>query len=279
MGKKRGKDKSSREDEDFDLTGKVLYHHITQGSQRWLWFIKTYVSFLGPSCRHIKKGSEQNLLKKLAGNSDWTICQDCKQEENKENTNTSLPEASEDQEETAEIWMCLKCGHRVSLYYQFIIHSLTLYNVVFVFDHLKLFFKACGRISENQHAIEHYETPRSEPHCLVISLDSWRVWWVCCCGEQTKRHNYSCSCFFIQYFLSTPQVLYMWRRSPLLQNRSVGSTCEQPKKESHIRRSHRETTDKYVPQSCSASLRTFPVEITCSDNHVHSDSSDFHLII
>lgn len=141
MGKKRGKDKSSREDEDFDLTGKVLYHHITQGSQRWLWFIKTYVSFLGPSCRHIKKGSEQNLLKKLAGNSDWTICQDCKQEENKENTNTSLPEAAEDQEETAEIWMCLKCGHRVSLYYQFIIHSLTLYDVMFFFWSFKTFLQ------------------------------------------------------------------------------------------------------------------------------------------
>ncbi len=35
--------------------------------------------------------------------------------------------------------------------------------------------QACGRL-ENQHAIKHYETPRSEPHCLVLSLDVWSVW-------------------------------------------------------------------------------------------------------
>lgn len=41
-----------------------------------------------------------------------------------------------------------------------------------------LFWQGCGRYSENQHAIRHYETPRSEPHCLVINLDTWAVWWV-----------------------------------------------------------------------------------------------------
>ncbi|XP_008285056.1 ubiquitin carboxyl-terminal hydrolase 16 [Stegastes partitus] len=128
MGKKRGKDKSSREEDEIDLTG--------------------------PSCRHIKKGTDQTLLKKLSGNVDWTSCQDCKHEENKENISTSQPEESEEEKETAGMWMCLKCGHR-----------------------------GCGRNSENQHAIKHYETPRSDPHCLVISLDNWSVWCYICDDE------------------------------------------------------------------------------------------------
>uniref|UniRef100_A0A8C9ZX92 Ubiquitin carboxyl-terminal hydrolase n=1 Tax=Sander lucioperca TaxID=283035 RepID=A0A8C9ZX92_SANLU len=128
MGKKRGKDKSSREDDDIELTG--------------------------PSCRHIKKGTDQTLLKKLSGNSDWTSCQDCKHEENKENISSTAPQDSEEEKETASVWMCLKCGHR-----------------------------GCGRNSENQHAIKHSETPRSDPHCLVISLDNWSVWCYICDDE------------------------------------------------------------------------------------------------
>ncbi|CAB1426734.1 unnamed protein product [Pleuronectes platessa] len=127
MGKKRAKDKSPREDEEIDLTG--------------------------PNCRHIKKGTDQTLLKKLTGSSDWTSCQDCKHEENKENSDTN--QAQEEEESGgAAVWMCLKCGHR-----------------------------GCGRHSENQHAITHYETPRSEPHCLVVSMDNWSVWCYICDDE------------------------------------------------------------------------------------------------
>ncbi|XP_060929014.1 ubiquitin carboxyl-terminal hydrolase 16 [Limanda limanda] len=125
MGKKRVKDRSPREDEEIDLTG--------------------------PNCRHIKKGTDQTLLKKLTGSSDWTSCQDCKHEENKENTDTNQ---EQEESEGAAVWMCLKCGHR-----------------------------GCGRHSENQHAIKHYETPRSEPHCLVLSMDNWSVWCYICDDE------------------------------------------------------------------------------------------------
>lgn len=127
MGKKRGKDKTSKEDDELDLTV--------------------------PSCRHIKKGTDQTLLKKISGTSDWTSCQDCKQEENKENINNHLPQEAEEEQETG-LWMCLKCGHR-----------------------------GCGRNSENQHAIKHYETPRSDPHCLVVSLDNFSVWCYICDDE------------------------------------------------------------------------------------------------
>ncbi|XP_047449771.1 ubiquitin carboxyl-terminal hydrolase 16 [Mugil cephalus] len=128
MGKKRAKDKSSKEDDDIEL--------------------------MVPSCRHIKKGTDQTLLKKLSANSDWTSCQDCKNEENKENISTTVPEDPEEEKDTAALWMCLKCGH-----------------------------KGCGRNSENKHAIKHYETPRSDPHCLVVSLDNWSVWCYICDDE------------------------------------------------------------------------------------------------
>lgn len=48
--------------------------------------------------------------------SDLTRCQDCKHEENKENTNTTLQQEPEEDQETAAVWMCLKCGHRVSVF-------------------------------------------------------------------------------------------------------------------------------------------------------------------
>uniref|UniRef100_A0A1A7YU02 ubiquitinyl hydrolase 1 n=1 Tax=Iconisemion striatum TaxID=60296 RepID=A0A1A7YU02_9TELE len=126
MGKKRGKDKTSREEEEFELTV--------------------------PSCRHIKKGTDQTLLKKLPSVSDWSGCQDCKHED--KDINTRVEQDSEEKEEARGMWMCLKCGHM-----------------------------GCGRNSENQHAIKHYETPRSDPHCLVVSLDSWSVWCYICDDE------------------------------------------------------------------------------------------------
>uniref|UniRef100_A0A8C6ST29 Ubiquitin carboxyl-terminal hydrolase n=1 Tax=Neogobius melanostomus TaxID=47308 RepID=A0A8C6ST29_9GOBI len=127
MGKRRTRDRNSREDVEIDLSG--------------------------PSCRHIKKGTEQAIFKKLSGNADcqWTICQDCKPEDKVDN---GVPAQDSETEDSGPVWMCLKCGHR-----------------------------GCGRHSENKHAIQHYETPRSEPHCLVVNLDSWAVWCYICDDE------------------------------------------------------------------------------------------------
>ncbi|XP_019750226.1 ubiquitin carboxyl-terminal hydrolase 16 isoform X2 [Hippocampus comes] len=135
MGKKKAKDRSSREDDEFEMTG--------------------------PVCRHIRKGTDQTLLRKISDVFDGTRCQDCKNEDNKENRSTDPSGDSEDENDSVvEVWMCMKCGHR-----------------------------GCGRSSENQHAIKHYETPRSDTHCLVISLDSWSVW----CYECDDEVRYSAS--------------------------------------------------------------------------------------
>uniref|UniRef100_A0A2K5CAW3 Uncharacterized protein n=1 Tax=Aotus nancymaae TaxID=37293 RepID=A0A2K5CAW3_AOTNA len=87
---------------------------------------------LEPLCRHIRKGLEQGNLKMALVNVEWNICQDCK-------TDNKVKDKSEEEtEEKPSVWLCLKCGHQ-----------------------------DCGRNSQEQHALKHYMTPRSEPHCLV----------------------------------------------------------------------------------------------------------------
>ncbi|KAM7065339.1 ubiquitin carboxyl-terminal hydrolase 16 isoform 4-T6 [Acridotheres tristis] len=41
----------------------------------------------------------------------------------------------------------------------------------------------CDRNSPDQHALKHFKTPRSDPHCLVLSLDNWSVWCYLCDNE------------------------------------------------------------------------------------------------
>ncbi|KAJ7320506.1 hypothetical protein JRQ81_020017 [Phrynocephalus forsythii] len=102
-----------------------------------------------PVCKHLRKGLEQGQLRKVLQNVDWEACQDCKIPDN------GRQEKSEEEAvDRPSIWLCLKCGHR-----------------------------GCGRDSQEQHALKHYETPRSEPHCLVLSLDSWSVWCYLCDNE------------------------------------------------------------------------------------------------
>ncbi|XP_066196702.1 ubiquitin carboxyl-terminal hydrolase 16 isoform X3 [Sylvia atricapilla] len=106
------------------------------------------LDILKPVCKHIRKGLDQGHVRKALQNVEWHVCQDCK-------ADSKAPEEAE--EETGEgtsIWLCLKCGHR-----------------------------GCDRNSPDQHALKHYETPRSDPHCLVLSLDNWSVWCYLCDNE------------------------------------------------------------------------------------------------
>ncbi|XP_054982085.1 ubiquitin carboxyl-terminal hydrolase 16 isoform X2 [Sorex araneus] len=103
---------------------------------------------LEPVCRHLRKGLEQGNLKKALVNVEWNICQDCKTD------NKVKDKSEEESEENPSIWLCLKCGHQ-----------------------------GCGRNSQEQHALKHYMTPRSEPHCLVLNLDNWSVWCYLCDEE------------------------------------------------------------------------------------------------
>ncbi|KFO21573.1 ubiquitin carboxyl-terminal hydrolase 16 isoform X1 [Fukomys damarensis] len=103
---------------------------------------------LEPVCRHIRKGLEQGNLKKALVDVEWNICQDCKMD------NKVKDKSEEDTEENPSVWLCLKCGHQ-----------------------------GCGRNSQEKHALKHYMIPRSESHCLVLSLDNWSVWCYICDTE------------------------------------------------------------------------------------------------
>ncbi|XP_050187269.1 ubiquitin carboxyl-terminal hydrolase 16 isoform X1 [Myiozetetes cayanensis] len=103
---------------------------------------------LKPTCKHIRKGLEQSHLKKALLNVEWHVCQDCKAD------NKTQEKSEEEETEGPSIWLCLKCGHR-----------------------------GCDRNSPDQHALKHYEKPRSDPHCLVLSLDNWSVWCYICDNE------------------------------------------------------------------------------------------------
>lgn len=111
--------------------------------------VKTSSESTEPVCRHLRKGLEQGNLKKALINVEWNICQDCK-------TDNKVKDKPEEEVEDPSVWLCLKCGHQ-----------------------------GCGRDSQEQHALKHYTTPRSEPHYLVLSLDNWSVW---CykCDEEVK---------------------------------------------------------------------------------------------
>ncbi|XP_009067832.1 PREDICTED: ubiquitin carboxyl-terminal hydrolase 16 isoform X2 [Acanthisitta chloris] len=104
---------------------------------------------LEPVCKHIRKGLDQSHLKKALLDLDRHVCQECKAD------NKAQEKSEEEQtDEGPSIWLCLKCGHR-----------------------------GCGRNSPDQHALKHYATPRSDPHCLVLSLDNWSVWCYICDNE------------------------------------------------------------------------------------------------
>ncbi|KAM6446526.1 ubiquitin carboxyl-terminal hydrolase 16 isoform 1-T2 [Liasis olivaceus] len=104
---------------------------------------------LGPACKHLRKGLEQGYLKKALQTVDLNSCQDCQRDDNE--THEKSDKKAEDK---PSIWLCLKCGHR-----------------------------GCGRNCQEQHALKHYETPRSEPHCLVLNVENWCVWCYLCDDE------------------------------------------------------------------------------------------------
>ncbi|XP_053792058.1 ubiquitin carboxyl-terminal hydrolase 16 isoform X2 [Vidua chalybeata] len=104
---------------------------------------------LKPVCKHIRKGLDQGHVRKALQNVEWHVCQDCKAD-----SKTQEKAEEEETDEGTSIWLCLKCGHR-----------------------------GCDRNSPDQHALKHYETPRSDPHCLVLNLDSWSVWCYLCDNE------------------------------------------------------------------------------------------------
>ncbi|XP_041067467.1 ubiquitin carboxyl-terminal hydrolase 16 isoform X1 [Carcharodon carcharias] len=99
-----------------------------------------------PQCVHVRKGLNLNQIKKQLHQRCWNACEDCKV--------NAKTEKKQEPDDHPTVWLCLKCGHQ-----------------------------GCGRDSEEQHAVKHYEKQHSESHSVVLNLDSWSVWCYLCDGE------------------------------------------------------------------------------------------------
>ncbi|XP_055390274.1 ubiquitin carboxyl-terminal hydrolase 45 [Condylostylus longicornis] len=106
-------------------------------------------------CQHVKRSLDLQKLRKLYKTTplDMNNCGEClkKSPQNTEEINGKFSEDMFEFDRT--LWLCLKCG-----------------------THL------CGR-AKNQHALEHFETPRSDSHALVINTTTFSLWCYACDEE------------------------------------------------------------------------------------------------
>lgn len=170
--------------------------------------------FSGPSCRHIKKGTDQTLLKKLSGNSKWTSCQDCKDEENKENN--CMEQDCEEEQETPAIWMCLKCGHSVSF--------------------LKYFIHLCTKVSKGAdlfwtRVVAEILTTSMPSNTMKLHIQIrtvwWSVWTTGVCGECMSCVYYPLTLgtlsirnaylYILSFFATHPGVTYVMMKFTTLE--------------------------------------------------------------
>uniref|UniRef100_A0A4W3JZ80 Ubiquitin carboxyl-terminal hydrolase n=1 Tax=Callorhinchus milii TaxID=7868 RepID=A0A4W3JZ80_CALMI len=104
----------------------------------------------GSACQHIITSVDLIEVKKAVAQNHWSVCSECVRDLK---AHDGEPEISPD------IWMCLKCG-----------------------------YQGCSRNSEDQHSLKHSQATRSDPHCIVINLESWSIW---CyeCNEEPAQCN------------------------------------------------------------------------------------------
>uniref|UniRef100_A0A4W3J4T1 Ubiquitin carboxyl-terminal hydrolase n=1 Tax=Callorhinchus milii TaxID=7868 RepID=A0A4W3J4T1_CALMI len=113
------------------------------------WTVTT-LSLLDHIFNHIITSVDLIEVKKAVAQNHWSVCSECVRDLK---AHDGEPEISPD------IWMCLKCG-----------------------------YQGCSRNSEDQHSLKHSQATRSDPHCIVINLESWSIW---CyeCNEEPAQCN------------------------------------------------------------------------------------------
>nr|XP_056712278.1 ubiquitin carboxyl-terminal hydrolase 45 isoform X2 [Euleptes europaea]XP_056712280.1 ubiquitin carboxyl-terminal hydrolase 45 isoform X2 [Euleptes europaea] len=103
----------------------------------------------GLTCQHVSQAVDVHHVKKVVAQNVWSVCSECLKERRICDGEPVMP---------TDIWLCLKCGAQ-----------------------------GCSQNSEAQHSLKHFQTTRTEPHCIVINLSTWIVW---CyeCNEQLSTH-------------------------------------------------------------------------------------------
>ncbi|XP_053143673.1 ubiquitin carboxyl-terminal hydrolase 45 isoform X2 [Hemicordylus capensis] len=103
----------------------------------------------GLTCQHVSQAVDVHHVKRAVAQNVWSICSECLKERRICDGEPVMP---------SDIWLCLKCGTQ-----------------------------GCSQNSEGQHSLKHFQTVRTEPHCIVINLSTWIVW---CyeCNEELSTH-------------------------------------------------------------------------------------------
>ncbi|NXG58038.1 UBP45 hydrolase, partial [Hemiprocne comata] len=103
----------------------------------------------GLTCQHVSQAVDVHHVKRAVAQSIWSVCAECLKERRMSDGEPVAP---------SDIWLCLKCG-----------------------------FQGCSKNSEGQHSLKHFQTARTEPHCIVINLSTWIIW---CyeCEEELSTH-------------------------------------------------------------------------------------------
>uniref|UniRef100_A0A2M3YYA6 Putative ubiquitin carboxyl-terminal hydrolase 45 isoform x2 n=1 Tax=Anopheles braziliensis TaxID=58242 RepID=A0A2M3YYA6_9DIPT len=108
----------------------------------------------GEVCSHIQKGIDLPTIRKQIKTQGYrSTCKACDQNPSAKGSESSTvnsitidgPDSSDN-----TLWLCLKCGSQL-----------------------------CGR-NRNQHALLHYQTPRSDMHALVMNTSTFAVWCYYC---------------------------------------------------------------------------------------------------
>lgn len=146
-------DDSSTESNDDTRTHHNHHHPGTAGTG-------------GESCVHAKKAIDSTMLrKKLKVSGLEKDCSKCLEEKSLAKAMPAVTDEGDAEienddlqyEQDTTLWMCLKCGTQL-----------------------------CGR-SRNHHAIDHYETPRSESHSLALNTTQFKVWCYQCDNEVNSK--------------------------------------------------------------------------------------------
>ncbi|XP_019375715.1 PREDICTED: ubiquitin carboxyl-terminal hydrolase 45 isoform X1 [Gavialis gangeticus] len=103
----------------------------------------------GLTCQHVSQAVDVHLVKRAVAQNVWSICSECLKERRISDSEQVMP---------SDIWLCLKCGSQ-----------------------------GCSQNSEDQHSLKHFQTSRTEPHCIVVNLSTWIIW---CyeCDEELSTH-------------------------------------------------------------------------------------------
>ncbi|XP_038253439.1 ubiquitin carboxyl-terminal hydrolase 45 isoform X4 [Dermochelys coriacea] len=103
----------------------------------------------GLTCQHVNQAVDVHHVKRAVAQNVWSICSECLKERRINDGDPVIP---------SDIWLCLKCGSQ-----------------------------GCSQNSEGQHSLKHFQTARTEPHCIVINISTWIIW---CyeCDEELSTH-------------------------------------------------------------------------------------------